>query len=128
MLNKIIYFCIASSLLKTAKHRNIQTFTYFIPSPPKRDIGYREKQFDKYFYEFINKGYEIISINTQQCSDPNQSGMWFICTVRATNQDTQALDLSDSFAQEANDCEIIDNTVVYTPEIDENSNLKLHRE
>ena len=80
---------------KANNSQKIQTFTYFIPSPPKRNAGYREKQFDREFFDFINKGYEIVSINTQQCSDQRQPGMWFICTVRSTSQLTQELSFED---------------------------------
>lgn len=68
------------------KRYKIQTFTYYIPSPPERDSGYREKQFDKVFYEFINQGLEIISINTVANTGPNSSGMWYVATVRGDVQ------------------------------------------
>ena len=64
------------------KRYKIQTFTYYIPSPPDRDSGYREKQFDKVFYDFINQGLEIISINTVSNTGPKSSGMWYVATVR----------------------------------------------
>ncbi len=64
------------------KRYKIQTFTYYIPSPPDRDSGYREKQFDKVFYDFINQGFEIISINTVPNTGPKSSGMWYIATIR----------------------------------------------
>lgn len=64
------------------KRYKIQTFTYYIPSPPQRETGYREKQFDKVFYEFINQGLEIISINTVPNTGPKGSGMWYVATVR----------------------------------------------
>jgi len=75
----------------------IQSFTFFIPSPPARTTGYREKQFDKIFYDFINKGYEILSFNTQASNSQNQSGMWVICVVRAKNKEAEKLMLSEYF-------------------------------
>jgi hypothetical protein len=75
----------------------IQSFTFFIPSPPARNSGYREKQFDKLFYDFINRGYEILSFNTQVCSGPSQSGMWIVCVVRALNEEADRLSLDDIF-------------------------------
>ena len=77
-------------------NRKIQSFTFYIPSPPERKVGYREKQFDKVFYQFINQGYEIISIHTQANNNPSHSGMWFICIVRALNEKAEQLNL-DSF-------------------------------
>ena len=38
-----------TSLLGLKKNYQIQSFTFFIPSPPARATGYREKQFDKLF-------------------------------------------------------------------------------
>lgn len=75
----------------------IQSFTFFIPAPPSRLSGYREKQFDSIFYEFINKGYKILSFNTQACNGANQSGMWVICVVQATNSEAEKLSLNEIF-------------------------------
>lgn len=75
------------------KDFKIQTFTYFIPAPPHRTSGYREKQFDKFFYEFINQGYEIIDFKTSTISGQNSSGMWLIFIVRPTNESTNELNL-----------------------------------
>lgn len=60
----------------------IHSFTYFIPAPPKRQSGYREKQFDKVFFEFINRGFEILSVHTQALSGHDQPGMWVMITVQ----------------------------------------------
>ncbi len=73
----------------------IQTFTYYIPAPPPRKSGYREKEFDGLFYEFINKGYEIISLQTQAHTGVNQCGMWVIVTVRALTKEAEALNFDD---------------------------------
>lgn len=73
----------------------IQSFTYYIPSPPVRSSGYREKHFDKLFYEFINRGFEIISFKTESSSGTNQSGMWVICVVRAINEEANKLNLDE---------------------------------
>ncbi|RLA64151.1 MAG: hypothetical protein DRQ88_11440 [Epsilonproteobacteria bacterium] len=77
------------------KSFKIQSFTYYIPSPPARESGYREKGFDKVFYSFINQGYEILSIDTQANKGPNHSGMWVICTVRSTNKKAANLNLAN---------------------------------
>lgn len=70
-----------------------QTFTYFIPSPPKRKNGYREKQFDSIFYEFINRGYEVISLKTVASNSESQPGFWIVCLVRALKKNVAPLDL-----------------------------------
>ena len=72
----------------------IQTFTYYIPAPPKRQTGYREKEFDQIFHKFINQGFEIIDIKTQAHNGEQHCGFWFICTVRSTRPETANLDLT----------------------------------
>lgn len=87
---------ILKNLFKSQKPNfKIQSFTFFIPAPPNRSTGYREKQFDKVFFDFINKGYEILSFNTQAYSSPNQSGMWIVCVVRALNEQAEPLSLNE---------------------------------
>lgn len=86
---------------KAKKNYKIQSFTYYIPAPPPRSTGYREKQFDKIFYDFINKGYEIINFTTQMAnSGENSSGMWVICLVRAISLEADSLNFDD-FIKEA---------------------------
>ncbi len=79
----------------------IQSFTYFIPAPPPRSSGYREKQFDKLFYEFINRGYKILSTTTQASSaGEKHSGMWVMFVLQATNAEAEKLNLNDILAEE----------------------------
>ncbi len=80
-------------LKKTYK---IQSFTYFIPSPPPRSTGYREKQFDKLFFEFINRGYKILNVTSQSSNGDKQSGMWIIFIVQATSKQADLLNFEDS--------------------------------
>lgn len=83
--------------LETSK---IQTFTYYIPAPPERKTGYREKQFDKVFYEFINRGYKILDVKMTPHSGVNSSGMWVLFTVQSTTKLAEKLDLEfDSFLE-----------------------------
>ena len=86
-----------SGLFKEKKNYKIQSFTFYIPSPPSRTTGYREKQFDKLFYEFINKGYEILDFKTAPSSGEKQSGMWLIFIVRALNEKAELLNLDHYF-------------------------------
>jgi hypothetical protein len=81
------------NIFRPVNNFKIQSFTFYIPSPPERSTGYREKHFDKLFYQFINRGFEIISVNTESSSGTNQSGMWIICLVRALNEEANKLNL-----------------------------------
>jgi hypothetical protein len=90
-------FIFLKRLLKAQNDYKMQSFTFFIPSPPGRASGYREKQFDKLFYEFINRGYKIINFTTQASSGEKHSGMWIICLVQATNAEAEKLNLEDIF-------------------------------
>jgi len=89
-----------NALITPPNSFKMQTFTYFIPSPPARSTGYREKHFDKIFYEFINKGYEVISLKTQSSTGDKHSGMWVICLVQATNKEAEILNLNDIFSEQ----------------------------
>lgn len=79
----------------TYKHdrRTVKTFTFYVPAPPPRKHGYREKEFDKIFYNFINKGYKIISFQTATHSGPQSSGLWIICVVESLSNENNELDL-----------------------------------
>lgn len=93
-MNRLLTFL--KSLLTGQKDYKIQSFTFFLPSPPARATGYREKQFDKLFYEFINRGYRVLNFTTQASSSGgNHSGMWIICLVQATNDEAENLNLDD---------------------------------
>lgn len=85
------------------KNYKIQSFTFFIPAPPARSTSYREKQFDKLFYEFINRGYKILHFGTEACAGGNHSGMWVIFVVQATNAEAEKLNLHDEFNSQFKD-------------------------
>jgi hypothetical protein len=94
---KLKVFNLFTSLLGFKKVYKIQSFTFFIPSPPPRPSGYREKQFDKIFYEFINRGYDILNFTTQASTGEKQSGMWLVFIVQAKNKEAEALNLDEFF-------------------------------
>lgn len=76
------------------KKKKILTFTYYIPAPPPRSTGYREKEFDYQFYQFVSNGYRPLSIQTASHTGPNHSGMWIVCTVETTKEDLCELDFN----------------------------------
>ncbi|HLE10511.1 MAG: hypothetical protein A2504_14395 [Bdellovibrionales bacterium RIFOXYD12_FULL_39_22] len=72
-----------------------QSFTYYIPAPPQRSRGYREKQFDTIFYNFINRGFKIISSHIQPHHGEDQSGLWVMIIVEAINSAAEKLLLEE---------------------------------
>ena len=98
MMNRLLSFL--KAFVKDQNNYKIQSFTFFIPSPPGRSTGYREKQFDKLFYEFINRGYKILNFTTQSSAGEKHSGMWIICLVQATNKEAEKLNLEDIFMEQ----------------------------
>jgi hypothetical protein len=67
----------------------IKTFTYFIPTPPNRKNGYREKEFDKILYELLQKDFELLEFKTESASN----GMWIICLIGAKSKEAAILNL-----------------------------------
>lgn len=95
IMKKLILFFRKIGLLGSPY--KIQSFTFYIPAPPLRNSGYREKHFDQMFYEFINHGFKIISVNTQSHVGEKHSGMWFICVAQALTEKADQLNLSDLY-------------------------------
>jgi len=96
--NSLIYslFCKIHKLLWPGLYK-VQSFTFYIPAPPSRKNGYREKEFDTIFYNFINQGYDILDTNTQTNSSKLQSGIWVMFTVKAKTIAASKLNLNDDF-------------------------------
>lgn len=66
------------------------TLTYFIPAPPHRKTGYREKAFDSLVYKLTELGFRIDDINAQVLSpnDPQVgAGMWVILKITPLTKD-----------------------------------------
>lgn len=78
----------------------IQTFTYYIPAPPARKTGYREREFDSLFYEFINRGYKVLSFQAVPHTGVNQCGMWLVFVVESTNAAAAPLVLDPDLAHD----------------------------
>ena len=41
---------------KASRYLDVKTFTYFIPTPPKRKSGFREREFDKIMHGILSEG------------------------------------------------------------------------
>lgn len=67
------------------------TFTYFIPAPPHRRSGYREREFDKIFQSILNSGFEIEEFRTESVQQP-QSGIFIVAILKTKNKKVFKLD------------------------------------
>lgn len=65
----------------------VQSFTYYIPAPPERKSGYREKNFDSLFYKIINLGFEILEFKIVPQGQNDHSGFWVCFILRSKNKE-----------------------------------------
>ena len=76
------------SKLLTASKKTLKTFTYFIPSPPQRKNGYREKEFDKIMQGILASGFELVDLQTQTL----ENGMFVLAVLGVPNKKVALLD------------------------------------
>lgn len=88
-----------STRLKSSgnKMKELKTFTYFIPAPPHRKNGYREKEFDKIMHGILQSGFELVDLQTQAMD----SGMFVLAVLKVPNKKIgkldEHLDMHDKF-------------------------------
>lgn len=70
-------------------YKAIKTFTYFIPAPPQRKAGYREKEYDQIFYNLLQKDFELLDFKNESV----ENGMWIICVLGATTEESAKFNL-----------------------------------
>jgi hypothetical protein len=79
------------------KIKEIKTFTYFIPAPPHRKNGYREKEFDKIMQGILQSGFELVDLQTQAM----ESGMFVLAVLKVPSKKIakidEHLDMQDKF-------------------------------
>lgn len=87
----------AGATRSSKKKQSLQTFTYFIPAPPHRKTGYREKEFDKIMTGILQSGFELADLRTESV-DGGVFVMAFLKPMdkRALKLD-QDLDMQDLF-------------------------------
>ena len=74
----------------------IRTFTYFIPSPPNRKNGYREKEYDKIMNGILQSGFELVQFQTQAV----ESGLFVFAVIKGNKKLLlldKDLDIQDRF-------------------------------
>jgi hypothetical protein len=77
---------VIKSVLERFTKYKIRTFTYFVPSPPKRKTGYQEKEFDQLISYINSEDFKICNIQTQMSTQNDSSGMWVILQIRPLNK------------------------------------------
>jgi len=79
------------------KKKEVKTFTYFIPAPPHRKNGYREKEFDKIMQGILQSGFELLDLQTQAM----ESGMFVLAVLNVPSKKVakidEHLDMHDRF-------------------------------
>ncbi|MBA2405880.1 MAG: hypothetical protein H0V66_13975 [Bdellovibrionales bacterium] len=77
--------------------KEIKTFTYFIPAPPQRKNGYREKEFDKIMHGILQSGFELLDLQTQAM----ENGMFVLAVLKVPSKKVakvdEHLDMQDRF-------------------------------
>ncbi len=79
----------------------LQTFTYYIPAPPHRKTGYREREFDKIMQGISQSGFEIVEFHTEAVGGNENGGVFIIVLLRPLNKKAalldQGLDIQEKF-------------------------------
>ncbi len=70
--------------------KELKTFTYFIPAPPQRKTGYREKEFDKIMHGILNSGFELVELHTNAV----ENGLFMVAVLKAPSKKVAMLDIN----------------------------------
>ena len=74
----------------------LKTFTYYIPAPPKRNHGYREKEFDKIVHGLLSSGeYELVEMQTQSISGNDHGGLFVVMVLKPLTKAAAELNLDE---------------------------------
>lgn len=73
----------------------VQTFTYFIPAPPDRKHGYREKSFDQLIQKLTKMDFKLVDIKTQAVNNNSVAGMWVIVSLKPLSKIASQMKVSD---------------------------------
>jgi hypothetical protein len=78
----------------SGKSKNlIKTFTFYIPAPPHRKTGYREREFDKIMQGILTSGFELIDLQIQAVGGSDNSGLFIVTTLKARDKKAWDLDV-----------------------------------
>lgn len=77
----------------------LQTFTYYIPAPPHRKTGYREREFDKIMQGISQSGLQIVELHTQSVGGSDNGGIFIIALLKPMNKKASQLDLAQDIQE-----------------------------
>lgn len=72
-----------------------KTFTYFLPSPPQRKSGYREREFDKIIQGILASGFEIESLETQG----TDGGLYVLILLKTNSKKIFEMDIDQDIQE-----------------------------
>lgn len=105
---------------KTKTYKFTKTYTYFIPAPPARKKGYKEKELDHILNYILDKGFKLIDIKTQSQSQQENSGMWVIAvlgtddlSLSQTSLDFEYLDIVKDLGIQSEDYVPLDPDIIH---------------
>lgn len=61
--------------------RKKEIFTYYLPAPPPRKSGYREREFDQICNKILELGASVDRINMQTDARSNAGGLWVLLEI-----------------------------------------------
>lgn len=81
---------------KVSQYLDIKTFTYFIPAPPKRKTGFREREFDKIMHGVLADGHDVIDWKMESVPE----GVYVVFILGSTKRQAKGpgLDLHEKHA------------------------------
>lgn len=88
----------SSKPTKPSQYLDVKTFTYYIPAPPRRKTGFREREFDKIMHGILAHGHEVIDWKIQSVGG-DEGGLYVIFLIGSTKKTAKGagLDLHEKF-------------------------------
>lgn len=85
-----------TKIISTRVRSGLKTFTYYIPAPPKRNHGYREKEFDKIVHGLLSSGdYELVQMQTQSMNTSDHAGLFVVMVLKPLTKKARELNLDE---------------------------------
>lgn len=89
----------STRVAKSGKKLFRKTFTYFIPAPPHRKNGYREREFDKIMQGILQTGFELESLHTQSTGG-DQGGLFVLAVLKTNSKKIFDRDINQDLQEE----------------------------